>query len=311
VVKQKTNNPNIGSCPSKEVKEFTSKPLFEENVILAENEYLPKISIVTPSYNQAKFLEKTILSVLNQNYPNLEYIIIDGGSIDSSVEIIRKYEKHLTYWISESDRGQSHAINKGFKHATGELFGWLNSDDYYLPGALPAVAKTYLDAGKSCAVVGIGRAIDCHGRMLFEQQPGRLDYESVLECKENWISQPACLFPAEAYRSVGGLDEHLHYAMDFDLFVKLSKCVPFVRVNKCISVALSHPQAKTKASRYKMYAEVLLIQIKNGGEKYALASLEYDYTKLLWFENLVKPLKTNFLYRLFRRRLKRSIFRGS
>jgi glycosyltransferase involved in cell wall biosynthesis len=93
--------------------------------------HLPKISIVTPSFNQGMFLEKTILSVLEQGYPNLEYIIIDGGSSDNSVEIIKKYEKHLAYWESEPDQGQSHAINKGFERATGEIFGWLNSDDWY------------------------------------------------------------------------------------------------------------------------------------------------------------------------------------
>jgi len=291
--------PNLTELPSPPEGK-TGWPWSEESAKLGDRipdgSPCPKISIVTPSYNQANFLEKTIVSVLNQNYPNLEYIIIDGGSTDGSVEIIRKYEKYLTYWVSEADGGQSNAINKGFKHATGELFGWLNSDDYYLPGALPAVAKTYRDAGKPCAVVGIGRAIDCRGRMLFEQQPGRLDYESVLECKEHWIYQPACLFPAEAYWSVGGLDEQLHYAMDFDLFVKLSKRVPFVRLDRCISVALCHPAAKTKAARGKMFAEVRLIQMRHGGEKYALQALEYEYTKLLWFENLVKPLKNNFLY---------------
>src|SRR5437899_12310613 len=93
----------------------------------------PKISIVTPSYNQAEYLEETILSVLNQEYPNIEYIVIDGGSSDGSVEIIRKYEKHLFYWITESDRGQSDALVKGFNRATGEIFSWLCSDDLYKP----------------------------------------------------------------------------------------------------------------------------------------------------------------------------------
>jgi len=102
----------------------------------------PKISIITPSFNQGKYLEETIFSVLGQNYPNLEYIIIDGGSTDNSVDIIKKYENQLTYWISEPDNGQSHAINKGFMKATGGILAWLNSDDMYLPGVLDYVAKT-------------------------------------------------------------------------------------------------------------------------------------------------------------------------
>src|SRR5437016_7897009 len=120
----------------------------------------PKISVVTPSYNQGSYLEKTILSVLNQEYPNIEYIVIDGGSTDNSLDIIKKYEKHLKYWVSEPDRGQSNAINKGFSHATGDLLTWLSSDDYYMPGALWALATMAMAHREASVFVGAGRIID-------------------------------------------------------------------------------------------------------------------------------------------------------
>jgi glycosyltransferase involved in cell wall biosynthesis len=125
--------------------------------------YYPKISIVIPSYNQGKYLEETILSVINQNYPNLEYVIIDDGSTDNSVEIIKKYEKYLTYWVSEKDNGQSDAINKGLKKCTGEIFNWLNSDDYLETNALFKIAEAYKKIPKKrffvleCIILWMGK----------------------------------------------------------------------------------------------------------------------------------------------------------
>src|SRR5437867_7923227 len=128
---------------SQEIKEFISKPLFDEKLILNKDSSWPRITIVTPSYNQGLYLEQTILSVLNQNYPNLEYIIMDGGSSDNSVEIIRKYEKYLVHWESKSDEGQAAAIADGFRLAAGEILAYLNSDDLYLPGALRKVGEFF------------------------------------------------------------------------------------------------------------------------------------------------------------------------
>ena len=138
----------------------------------------PRISIVTPSYNQGKFLEETIRSVFLQGYPNLEYIIIDGGSTDNSIEIIKKYEPWLTYWVSEKDRGQSHAINKGFEHATGEIYGWLNSDDYFLPRALKAFAQASIKDKNSVAWAGSALEINKIGEKTGEFEP-RFDSDVV------------------------------------------------------------------------------------------------------------------------------------
>src|SRR5437870_11920580 len=144
----------------------------------------PLISIVTPSYNQAEYLEKTILSVLSQNYPNLEYINVDGGSTDKSVEIIKKYEKFLKYWVTESDQGQTNALNKGFKHATGDLLTWLNSDDYYMHGALHKVAGTAMAKPQAHVFVGTGQIIDQMGNVLHYKEPPP---EIGRELLYNWL----------------------------------------------------------------------------------------------------------------------------
>jgi len=127
---------------------------------------LPKISIVTPSFNQGQYIEETILSIVNQNYPNLEYIIIDGGSTDNTVEIIKKYEKHLAYWVSEKDKGQSEAINKGFRKATGDIVCWINSDDFFMPGSLLKVGERFAKDNSLDLLNGHCLLIDEHSNIL-------------------------------------------------------------------------------------------------------------------------------------------------
>lgn len=262
----------------------------------------PAISIVTPSFNQGKYLEATIRSVLLQDYPNLEFIIIDGGSNDNSLEIIRKYEPWLTSWTSEKDQGQSDAINKGMMRATGVLVNWLNSDDYYLPGALRKVALAYLQHGaQDCAIIGQCRWVDIRGKILFEHLPRSVEPLSVAACGENWIPQPAGFFTRKAFWDSGGLDLAEHYAMDFDLYVKMAKQAPFFRLDQCLAVALSHEEAKTNVRREKMLAAVRMIQLKNGYESIAKDGLESDYRRLLNFERTTAPIRNNILYRTGKR----------
>src|SRR5262245_32047801 len=137
-----------------------AQPLAKQASVSSYADLWPKISIITPSYNQAHFLETCITSVLSQEYSDLEYIIIDGGSTDGSVEIIKKYENQITFWVSEPDEGQSHAINKGFQRATGAIVAWLNSDDFYLPGALTAVAEAHRSAPHASFYFGDGWRVD-------------------------------------------------------------------------------------------------------------------------------------------------------
>ncbi len=183
------------------------------------NNILPKISIVTPSYNQGQYLEQTIDSVLSQNYPKFEYIIIDGGSTDNSVKIIKKYEKYLKYCISEKDNGQSHAINKGLKHATGEVFNWLNSDDYYLPDALKTVGEHFADSNVNvlCAKSQIVK----NGKTL-KISSGTDLYSNNLAKTIGWArsDQPETFFRKSCLDKIGSVNQNLHYVMDKELWIR-------------------------------------------------------------------------------------------
>ena len=178
----------------------------------------PKITIVTPSFNQGQFIEETIRSVLDQNYPNLEYLIIDGGSTDQTIEVIRKYERQLSYWVSEKDRGQVHAINKGLARATGEIFGFLNSDDLYVPGTFEVVGEYFEKHPETEWVCG-------DTTMFGEGRPDELIKTVVPKSAAHCLSwaykaaQPGHFWRRELL--AGGFDEAWPYDFDHDLYVRL------------------------------------------------------------------------------------------
>ena len=205
---------------------------------------LPRISIVTPSFNQAQYLEQTILSVLNQNYPNLEYVIIDGGSTDGRVEIIRKYEKDINYWVSEKDNGQAEAIHRGFSMTTGEILGWLNSDDYYLPGALFKVADAYRCNPKAELVIGGYAAVQADGKRICKYYAFKQDFLSFL-CAGQYAGQMACFWKRSAYIAIGGIDLNLQYCLDYDLILRLSRRGEPIIIDNSLACFRLHDAAKT------------------------------------------------------------------
>lgn len=203
-----------------------------------------KISIITPSYNQAAFLEQTILSVLNQNYEELEYIIVDGGSSDGSVDLIRKYEPQLAYWVSEKDRGQSDAINKGLRRATGDIVTWLNSDDLFMPGTLHTVASYF---SKSDATLIHGRTI-LFGNGTHESVKGAESHDLKVRYLAGIpFPQPSSFFRSSALRDLGFLDESLHYGMDYDLFVRIALNRQLLAVEDVFSKYRLHGESKSVA----------------------------------------------------------------
>jgi glycosyltransferase involved in cell wall biosynthesis len=180
-----------------------------------------KISIVIPSFNQGKFIEETIESILNQKYNPLELIIMDGGSTDNTIEVLKKYDKFIKYWVSEKDAGQSNAINKGLKHATGEIFAWQNSDDKYLPGTFEHVNEIMAKDGNFDLVFGGWNFIDENSKVISSR---KLDNYSLrkLHAGRKVPPQPAVFFRRSAILKYGGVNESRHQTMDFDLYLKIA-----------------------------------------------------------------------------------------
>ena len=178
----------------------------------------PKISVITPSFNQGQFFEETIQSVLGQCYPNLEYIVIDGGSTDKTVEIIKKYSDKITYWVSESDSGQANAINKGLKMATGDIICWLNSDDMFLPGTLNYISQQ-LDIKKPQIIIGNSIHFNSNNEIFWGSNviKSKLIYELNIV---DYIIQPSSFWTKKTLEQVGFLNEELHFAFDWEWFLR-------------------------------------------------------------------------------------------
>jgi glycosyltransferase involved in cell wall biosynthesis len=182
----------------------------------------PKVSVVTPSFNQGRFIEETIRSVLLQGYPDLEFIIIDGGSTDGSLEIISRYAKWLAYWVTEPDRGQSHAINRGISRATGKVLHWINSDDLLLPSALSTVTKLFANSRECRLVTGQARLIDGESRAISHLNSSFSSWSDFVTRRCN-IAQVATFFDRGLFDELGVIDERIEYCMDSDILLRFTR----------------------------------------------------------------------------------------
>lgn len=257
------------------------------------NKKHPRISIVTPSFNQGEFIEQTILSVLEQNYPNLEYIIIDGGSTDKSIDIIKKYEKHLAYWVSEKDRGQYHAVNKGFAQSTGGIMAWINSDDMYCRWAFKAIAEIFdqhpdvewLTTLFPMIWDSDGQAAGCFARPGYSRDAfyeGR--YSDLFSFKAlQYIQQESTFWRRSLWeRSGAKLSESLFLAADFDLWARFYEYAELAGVS--IPLAGFRMHSNQRSHQMKEYREECLYIL--GRYRRAHMTFLRDMARLLQFHNL-------------------------
>ncbi len=258
------------------------------------NTQLPLVSIITPSYNQARFLEACICSVLEQDYPNIEYIIVDGGSKDGSVEIIEKYADRLAWWVSEKDKGHADALNKGFARAKGEILAWLNSDDTYYPGAVSDAVQTLLANPDVGMVYGDADITDADGKVIGRFASRQTDYRKLLRGSVH-IPQATTFFRAGLYRQVGPLSLDFFFAFDYDLWVKLAKISRLLYVPHRWATFRLHEAGKSVKDDSVCYPDMLKIYARERGGGLSWLWLRAQVRKLVyaWL-----PLR----FRLFLRR---------
>lgn len=256
-----------------------------------------KVSIVTTSYNQANFIGRTIRSVNEQNYPDIEHIIIDGGSTDGTIEILKKYD-YLT-WVSEPDKGQSDALNKGLKMAKGDIIGMLNSDDLYKPGVIPLVVKEFQNDPDLDLIYGDCDYIDENDKVLFTYKAPEFNFKKLITCGYNYIPPMSTFFRKRVLDIIGLVDPALEYAMDHDFFIRAGLKCNIKKVDSALGRFRMYEASKTGTNILKMRRESYEISKKYGGGKYPSLYLNWVWA-LVFLSNpkivtMLRKIKYKYL----------------
>jgi glycosyltransferase involved in cell wall biosynthesis len=240
----------------------------------------PLVSIITPSFNQARYIEATIQSVLSQDYPHIEYLIVDGGSKDGTVEIIKKYESKLAWWVSEKDKGQTDAINKGFARAKGEILAWINSDDTYEPGAVSAAVKVMQEHSEVGMVYGDCNFINESGRVIGKFASAQTNYHLLRQGYVH-IPQQTMFFRANLWKQVGPLDPSFYFAMDYDLWTRIAAQKEIRYIPQTWANFRLHTSGKTIVADDRCWPEMIKVHYRDGGSFFSTIVAKYYIRKLV------------------------------
>lgn len=241
---------------------------------------LPLVSIITPSFNQASYIEATMNSVLSQDYPRIEYIVVDGGSTDGTVDIVKKYESRIAWWVSEKDKGQTDAINKGFARATGEILAWINSDDMYEPGAVSAAVKYLQEHPEVGMVYGDCNFINETGKVIGRFNAIQTSYRLIRQGYVH-IPQQTMFFRADLWKQAGPLDPSFYFAMDYDLWTRISARSEIKYVPQTWANFRLHTSGKTIMADDRCWPEMVRVHYRDGGSFFSVIVAKYYIRKLI------------------------------